>query len=293
MSVLREVLSTPSRVKGVAKYFLEVKRKVKQETLECLLSPDALVNKNRNMIRNTINECKKMGLIQTSDQDELIFNSGLGIDNENELPQALVKLFTSEDNKENHDLINLITWYLTLEIQSAPTGKTQEEIWSKMQDILKEQGEIGSRLLGVLTDNGSDDISKLNNARFGQFEDWSLYLGFACNHVVLMPDPTDYIRAILKQIFQKDIRLSISEFVKRLSHICPVFETGSFREEIESPLNIREPKNLSSTTAFALFRLQNEGFIHLPNPLSDTDVWIFPFEDSGSRFTHIEKKEHR
>jgi hypothetical protein len=228
-----------------------------------------------------------MGLIHSSDDEELTITTSLEITDDKQLPQLLVNLFSSEEITENHDLMWLITWYLTLDIQSAPTGKTQKEIWSKMQDILKEQGEIGSRMLGILSDRGSDEISKLNDARFGQFEDWSLYLGFSCNHVALMPDPTAYIRSVLMQIFQKDIRLRISEFIRRLGHICPVFETGSFREEIESSLGVRESNNLSSTTAFALFRLHDERRIKLLPPESDTDVWIIPFADSKLRITHI------
>jgi hypothetical protein len=72
-----------------------------------------------------------------------------------------------------------------------------------------------------------------------------------------------------------------------LGHICPVFETGSFREEIESSLGVRESNNLSSTTAFALFRLHDERRIKLLPPESDTDVWIIPFADSKLRITHI------
>ncbi len=80
--------------------------------------------------------------------------------------------------------------------------------------------------------------------------------------------------------------LSIREFISRLAQKCPLFETGRFRETIEARIGRRQPNYLSTGTALALFRLQDDGYIQLKRK-SDADLMILPQVNSEERVSHI------
>ncbi|TAG13248.1 MAG: hypothetical protein EAZ39_28680, partial [Oscillatoriales cyanobacterium] len=92
----------------------------------------------------------------------------------------------------------------------------------------------------------------------------------------------------LKELFQGEVqaKLSIAEFVDRLAEKCPLFETGKFREQVEDKIGSRLPNHLSTSTAFALFRLQDDGCIQLIKE-SDADLFILPIGDKEAGFSHI------
>ena len=132
-----------------------------------------------------------------------------------------------------------------------------------------------------------------SNALFGQVADWMCYLGFAWGHAlgankIIVAEPTAYLRRNLKELFQGEVqaKLSIAEFVDRLAKKCPVFETGKFREQVEEKIGFRLPNHLSTSTAFALFRLQDDGCIQLIKE-SDADLFILPSGDKEAGFSHI------
>ncbi len=109
---------------------------------------------------------------------------------------------------------------------------------------------------------------------------------------VTVPDPTIYLKRNLKDLFngQVETELPIREFIDRLAKRCPLFETGKFREIIEANIGRRQPNYLSTSTAFALFRLQDEGYIQLKRK-SDADLMILPKAnnevDDDGRISHI------
>ncbi|MHC5828197.1 MAG: hypothetical protein ACYT04_72975, partial [Nostoc sp.] len=122
-------------------------------------------------------------------------------------------------------------------------------------------------------------------------------MGLAWGHAlggkrVTVPDPTLYIKRNLKDLFNDQVgaKLLIREFIDRLAKKCPLFETGKFREEVEAKIDRRSPNYLSTGTAFALFRLQEEGYIKLERK-SDADLMLLPkinnqVDDDG-RKSHI------
>jgi hypothetical protein len=119
------------------------------------------------------------------------------------------------------------------------------------------------------------------------------YLGFAWGHAlggnkIIVAEPTAYLRRNLKGLFQGEAqaKLSISEFIDRLAEKCPLFETGKFREQVEEKIALRLPNHLSTSTAFALFRLQDDGYIQLKKE-SDADLFILPRVGNAERISHI------
>lgn len=280
MSILKDPYVVPSRVKGVVRYLLAAKgQREKRDTLEALLSPTALISKgedkqlSRKMVQATIRECIKMGLLEESeDGSEVAINPKLHL-KKALFPAVLAQLLlNTPDLTENHDFARVAAWYLAQDFLAAPGN------WPEAQQRLREQ--VGG------------DLLELNDARFGQFEDWSCYLGFSwrnslTGNPVLVPDPTAYLRQSLGDLFEgmTNQQIPLGEFINRLGRYCPVFDTGTFREELDDQLGGRESNYLSSVTSIALRRLEEEGYIKLEK-LSDITVWVLQ-DGVDSRLTHI------
>lgn len=282
MSILKDPYVSPSRVKGVVRYLLQARgKREKRNTLEVVLSPASLAGKgngeepSRSMVQATIRESIKMGLLEESqDKAEITLSPKLRLENDASLPTVICQLVLSESEQaENHDFAKVLAWYLSQDFFDAPGN------WQEMEQKLREQ--IGSNLL------------ELNDARYGQFEDWSCYLGFSWRNMlagtqVLVPDPTAYLEQSLKNLFenQTNQQISLDELVTRLSKHCPVFEMGEFREEIEQQIGLREPNHLSTVTSIALRRLEDESLVKLER-LSDTSVWVLSDGSKDPRISHF------
>ncbi len=282
MSILKEPLATPSRVRGVVRYLLQTKEKQeKRETLERMISPDELVKdvpSPRPMLRKTINELIKVGLL-VGDEEKIAINPNLLEDVRNPqfgdklLPNTLAYLFFASNNPDEEDFGLVCAWYLAQDIYKAPGT------WEEVEQQVSKQG-VGNLL------------KMSNNTLYGQMDDWMCYMGLVWGHAlgkrVIVPDPTVYIQRNLKDLFQGQVRgkLQIREFIDRLAEKCPLFETGKFREQVEEKIGFRLPNHLSTSTAFALFRLQDDGCIQLIKE-SDADLFILPSGDKEAGFSHI------
>jgi energy-coupling factor transporter ATP-binding protein EcfA2 len=193
------------------------------------------------------------------------------------LPDTLVQLLFASDNEDEEDLGRLIAWYLAQDIYDAPGT------WEEVEQRVAEQGVAESL-----------DLKISSNSLFGQVADWMCYLGFAWGHALdsnkklVVAEPTAYLRRNLKDLFQGQAKakLSIREFIDRLAKKCPLFETGKFREQVEEKIGFRLPNHLSTSTAFALFRLQDDGCIKLVKE-SDADLFIFTGVGNEEGFSHI------
>lgn len=292
MSVLGSPLATPSRVRGVFRYLLsKTGQRESYKTLERMLSPESLLRdgntetKKRSMIKETISECVKMDLlIEQIEGDELIvaINSDLPSEVRSKgkgdelLPHTLAGLMMRTGRDANQDLATVIAWYLSQDAYDAP-GK-----WEGVQAALLKQ--VGADLLG------------LNDVRYNQFEDWICFLGFAWKHNLkdkdlLTPDPTAYLRGTISTLIPKrgGQPTSLGDFILKLGTHCPIFETGVYRVEVENKVRTRETEqHLSSTTALALLRLQEEKVIEL-SKRSDAPVYTFPDGNQSQSFSHIKR----
>ncbi|MBD2667349.1 hypothetical protein B6N60_04586 [Richelia sinica FACHB-800] len=285
MSVLKQPLATPSRVRGVFRYLLSTKnQREKIEVLEKILSPDELVKNApspRPMLRATINEMVKVGLLVKEDE-EIAINSDLPENARNPqlgdklLPDTLAELFFASKNEDEEDFGRVCAWYLAQDIYDAPGNWDEVEIQVNKQKV-------------------GDFLKMSNNTLYGQLDDWMCYLGLAWGQAlagkrITVPDPIAYIKRNFKHIFNEDKEILLIDFITRLARKCPLFETGKFREEVESQVDIRQPNYLSTSTAFALFRLQEEGYVKLLRK-SDADLMLLPkinnqVDDDG-RISHI------
>ncbi|MCW6036020.1 hypothetical protein K4A83_07005 [Spirulina subsalsa FACHB-351] len=290
MSVLKTKLANPSRMRGIFRYLLQVEgQRQKREILEQLLSPEKLAEgktPSRPMFNAALNEslkCKllievKEGAISINPElPQLARDPELGDDL---LPDTLMELFFNSDNEDEFDFGLDCAWYLAQDIYDA-IGT-----WEEVEKRVSEQ-KVAESL----------DLKLSSNTLFGHLEDWMSYFGLTWRHSlngkkVAVADPTVYIRRNLEALFngQSESKLSLKEFMDRLAKRCPLFETGKFREKIEEKIGRRPPNYLSTSTAFALFRLKDEGYIDLRRE-SDAELMILPKAnqtvDDESRVSHI------
>jgi hypothetical protein len=286
MSVLKTGRATHSRIRGIFRYLLQApKQRENREKLTRLLSPEKLSedkNEKYPMFNDSLRESIKCGLL-IKDNDDIAINSNLSEEARNPktgdklLPDTLVQLFFASENSDEEDFGRLISWYLAQNIYDAPGT------WKEVEQRVADQGVAESL-----------DLKISSNTLFGQVEDWMCYLGFAWGHAlgsnrrVVVAEPTDYLRRNLKVLFQGEVeaKLSIRELIARLTKKCPLFETGKFREQVEEKIGHRLPNYLSTSTAFALFRLRDDGYIKLEKE-SDADLFILPSLDKEERISHI------
>lgn len=288
MSVLKTEKANPSRIRGIFRYLLQTKDQKEQiRVLERLLSPDKLVEGKSEpypMFRDALKESIKCGLL-IKEAEEIAINPLLSEEarspdlGDKLLPNTLCDLFFASDNQDEEDFGLVCAWYLAQDIYDAPGD------WKAVDKQVDKQ-RVG------------DLLKMSSNTLYGQMEDWMCYLGLAWGHAlngtrVTVPDPTVYIEQNLKHLFdgQKATKMLMKEFIDKLAKKCPLFETGKFREKIEANIGGRPQENyLSTGTAFALFRLQDEGYIKLERE-SDAELMILPKADNqvsdDRRISHI------
>jgi hypothetical protein len=281
LSVLKEIYATPSRVKGAYRLLINSNQhKINRKTAEEILSPRSLqpgVNHEKSehlkMIRGVINEAVKMGLFDANGEEISLTKQLEGLTDEN-LALNIFRLFTTEENKENEDFLRLISWYLMQDPYAAPGT------WDEANIALEKQ--IGGSMLGC------------NDNRFGQFTHWLVFLGFGWRFSLkgerdkITPDPSKIISSFLPYIFENKEVLCIQEFVQNLAILCPVFEEGEIRHEINQEYKIETlpPKHLSKVTSFALFQLDEQGTIELVSK-SDADLYFLADGDREKRVSEI------
>ncbi len=139
---------------------------------------------------------------------------------------------------------------------------------------------------------GEDRLGLTNNARYGNFEDWVCFLRFGWMHVrggksVLTPDPTAHLKLRLSEVMpgKPKTRHPLPDVMSRLTQVCPVFEGGFLRADIDRVL-AREPGRLSSTTALAWLRLRDEGVVELAQD-SDATTLLLPDGDRVEPVSHV------
>ncbi|WP_107668675.1 protein DpdG [Cyanothece sp. BG0011] len=288
MSVLKQPLATPSRFQGIYRYLLNTKQqKEKKEVFGKMVSPDELVKNKpseRPMFEYSLIEAIKCQLLKEQN-NEISINSDLSEKVRNkktvelELPNTLTALFFGSNNEYDEDFGRVCAWFLAQNIYDPPNT------WEKVEQAVHDQKV--DQTLG---------LKMTNSTLYGQMDDWMCYLGLAWGHGldkkrILVPDPTVYIKRNLNNLFNEiEEKVSLREFISRLAKKCPLFETGHFRDKIEANIGKRETNYLSTSTAFALFRLQDQGYIQLIRE-SDGDLMLLPKAqnkiDDSSRVSHV------
>ncbi|MDO6777384.1 protein DpdG [Shewanella sp. 3_MG-2023] len=84
-------------------------------------------------------------------------------------------------------------------------------------------------------------------------------------------DPTRFVMWYLNDIFKNQSALPIQEFLDKLNHILPIFDTGPYQDSLPKYLNTMRPSMnfndgnvlMSSALSLALFRLENMKLLRL------------------------------
>lgn len=291
MSVLNEPLANPSRVRGTWRLLAHLGSPIERSELEEMLSPFSIAGSVRdeednedppeashhNRIRKVVNEMVKMGLVVEKDRMLCLAKDAVPL-NETEWDDFLVNAITRRifdpHNNENHDLVLLIAWFYSQNTYKPMT-------WEQTARALDEQTD-------------PNRLGCKNKTRFEQFEYWANYLGFTWTLAIdkqkrLVVDPTNHLNKLLPGLFVGTDTLRYSYIQSKLASLSPLFENGWARKTLNEKYSIenRDSRNLSSSTAFAWYRLQGEGVIELLRK-SDADMFFFP-EASGilSGFSEI------
>ncbi len=110
-----------------------------------------------------------------------------------------------------------------------------------------------------------------NDTRWGAFDRWATFLGFA-HHLprggkdVLVPDPTEAIRHAIPSVLTAQ-QLEIGVVIEELGRRIPVLDGGTYRRDVEARMRPEAVQSgsdlLSPSLAYALLRLRDEQFIVL------------------------------
>ncbi len=285
MSVMNEPFANPSRVRGAWRLLVHFGgQAVERGDLEEMLSPisiagdirdeedgeDVSETSHRNRIRPVINEMVKMGIVVEDGDTVRLADDAVppdGVD-ENEFFVGVVTrhLFDSQ-NDANHDFALLTSWFYSQNVYAPMT-------WEQIALELDSQTDVNR-------------LGCKNKTRFDQFVYWANYLGFTWTLTVgkqtrLVADPTAHLRKLLPSLFRDSETLSYSEIHSKLVSLSPLLEGGRFRTELNGKYAIeqRDSLVLSSSTAFAWYRLKEEGIVELQRKSDAADLYLFA-EASG------------
>lgn len=290
MSLLKQAYATPSRVQGIYRLLLQAEgQRLGREELEKILAPSSLKSEDdepdTKKVHYVVNEMIKIGLLVKREKEVLI-NDQLpkplrhkdkGLEY---LPVGLVDLMFKADDPENHDLGQLLSWFLAQDVLRAP-GDFEE-----MEQTLRNQ--VGSGI-------------EYNDVKYHQFFYWGRYLGFLWKYDMgvskLVPDPTKYLRLLLPEIFKDEKTMRMQDVVRTLAQRCPVLEEGAIRTELDRQLGFEKLKDkyLSSATSHAWRLMEDEGIVELELK-SDAGVYVLVEGERQQRVSHITwlgRKGHR
>jgi hypothetical protein len=281
MSVLKEPLATPGRVTAAYRYLLQADGQSEtRDRLEAVLSPTPLLGTKgtREMVHKAVNECVKMGLV-AEEGDRVRLHPDLSpAARDRQTGSARIAVTLTDlllrENGENVDFGLLLAWYLDQDVRSAPGD------WDAVSEAVDH--EVGGDRLGLT-----------NNNPYNQFDDWACFLGFAWRQAHrgsfrLTPDPTQHLRWRLPEVFgQPGARLPAAPLANRLAEVCPVFEGGGFRREVDRRTGRRRERRLSSVTAHAWFRLADEGRVRVEQSAADAEVYLLPDGDASVRCSAV------
>jgi len=251
-----------------------------------MLMPDPFIDSEKDRPRvafeDTFTEGRHLNLFEVIEKDgetiamlhPTIVEKGYDVRDVNRLfPEIIGSRIFAEEGPHTDGVGYALAWLLV---------RSPYDVSKDAETSLREIVQTGCSELTTIT----------NKARYDQAVYWTLHLGFAWEHSiksdsVLVADPMAYIRWHLPQLFDSaDVEVALPTFMQKLSGRAPVFEGGRFREGIEEKVGRREPNHLSESTAFALLRLEEEGYIQL-SMQSDAPALNLPTADDVRRFSHV------
>lgn len=263
MSVLTNVVVVPSRVAGVYRFLIRHPKGVRLDEVYRSFMPSATTdestNEPRNIIEKTIVEGANAGLWRTDNDTVMLADETEEI--EDEALRTIIEEALWAEEGVNDDLGRAISWFLA-------------------QDTLDGGWTLERVANALLNTKFADGVGITKNTKYGSFRDWVCYLGFGWQVDVdgsgnqgLIPDPTAYLCRRLPDLFDAPgEEMAMSLFMRRLASICPVFEAGRLRREVDDAFASRSDAHVAASTSFALERLERSGVLQIdakadaPNP---------------------------
>ncbi|KWX72151.1 hypothetical protein AMQ84_26065 [Paenibacillus riograndensis] len=280
MSLIKTPEASPARIYAIYALMAQMNgQRLEIDALKKMIMPSVFASQNlerseTDFIGKTIPEMISLGLIQQENNfleitDTTIPKGSISSQIAMLLPHTIRKRALVPEEGQNDDLGRIIAWYLSQNPYRAPGN------WKEVEEALLKQL--------------NDKMECSSDARYGQFEDWSLYLGFTTRILKqLIPDPTKVIRYFLPELFHDSQTHLIDTIVHRLAQLCPVFEHGSYRTKMNDIYGTEEllQNHLSQSTSYAWLRLQDEGIVDL-KMRSDADVYVLTAQEKKYRYSEI------
>jgi hypothetical protein len=267
---------------AVYRYLLQAEGQCEtRDRLEKVLSPESLFSARggREIVHKAVNECIKMDLLEEDGERVCLHHDLPPGSRKRGIGPATITVTLADlllrGNDENEDFSLLLAWYLDQDVRSA-AGE-----WEAFSAAVDRQ--IGGDRLGLTK----------NDNPYNQFDDWACFLGFCWRQAHgtsarLTPDPTEYLRTRLPEVFGKPgARLAVAPLADRLAQVCPVFEGGRFRREVDRRTGRTREREVSSVTAHAWFRLAEEGRVEVEQSEGDASIFLFPDGDGSVRCSAI------
>lgn len=259
MSLITVLEPVPSRVRAVTR-LVATRGPMSRSELQACIVPTGEGKQFGNLVRETI----RLGFLrEEANQIRLVPNISAQDILDDELfvvltNKLLVETLLPSDN-DNHPIAYAFSWLLA----RRPSFDLQ---WNGELKFLMQEDMEGDEIYDVT-----------NASRAAMLASWARFLGYAVglhwdSKALVVPDPTDAIARYLKSIFEAENSLAVSEFSDRLSKLCPIFEGGAVRNEVEARFRKKRADNtLSPATSLALLRLEQRGVLKL-NEDSDAEV---------------------
>lgn len=295
MSLFRNPSVSPSRLRGVYRFLLRApEQREERERLGRIFMPEPMLgDRGRATFDKTILEGCEMGLFE--EVTETVGADGRGEMEEQQHTYVALHPDLPEkarDTERGEAVLADVVCKLILEQEERNDEFAHAVAWLLAQDPLEATGDWDS-VRRAINRSGCRGVTGLtNDTPYRQVKYWMMFFGLAWEDGLgdqIVPDPTELLRRNLKLLFQEpEESRPLPSVLRRLAEHFPVFEGGRYRNRIEELSGQRESQHLSTATAQAFLRLENEGAIALESPSDDRlSSRIFPGSDRNKSFSYV------
>lgn len=285
MSFITNVACTPNRVEAILNFLRFMgNTPTDLDLLERVVSPPSIRLKSQNDeeekdpdeetgntstldVRKVVNEMLALGMLKREDS-KISFSPY--IESKKSNLEILEKVMY--DESKHQYFLEMLTWYAC----QKPLSENYPFTWTEVEKQTPKEYR-------------REDWGKMNDARFGQFTHWVVYLGLGeriakGSQSRFFFNPANFIkREIGNYKPETEKKLRLSEVMRFLANKNPIFEGNALRRRWEEKLNIvREPNVLSESTSLAFFLLQEKGEFKLTHESDSPESYVL-IEPQGGR----------